>query len=921
MHTRGRHNSATYLKIGSLTLAVAFALRGGIAMAQSDPAGDVAADAVAQGAGGIEEIFVTGDPFRILPNEDSGSSFGFSKSILETPRTVSFVSEEQIGLLGISTADDLARIVPGTYTNRRWGLQGGIDVRNTPADMYFRGMKRLNMQGHARTSLAGMDAIEVVKGPPSPIYGMGRIGGYTNLQPKLGRAVDGAILPAPQGFVQQIYGTWERTETSFGVGGPITPGEKQGGYYLYGLLEDSETWVERVHAEQKLIQGATSVDDAIGNFRFEIGMQYQNSNTAGAFVNRVTQNMIDNGTYIRGVPLVNLDTNGDGQVGYAETHLNSPVLGRPVSGNEPLAQDFDWPVDPSTGLPYAPGEFPVVAGIPQTLYNYLVAQCGGVTGTTAACADPTGLLRAQGVGGPVPASGQLPVGFALDPRTISYTNLDYQRAVYEKEQDAKLGLFFVDLINDVDENLTFKNQFFYDSLKSFKNSQLPYGENQDQWVVENKFTLTRRVPEEKLPGWLAVNMLGSINYRFTEAAIKSSGGDWDFRNDIMTSDGALIPNASFWNQIENSTYATGAPVTTDRESKYSEAGIGFLFDVDLFERTNFLVGARYDDGHAETTDFPRFAQTCTSSANCTSASPVVGRYLPAAIAEADDDATSWSVSISHKLPIGVVPYMTVASSSVTLAAANNTLTTGTINAPGGFIGDAEIEEFGIKSSVLNERLFITLAHYTQTRTDISDPDDPTEGADVTSSETSGVEFELKWVPSRDVFLSIFGLKQKSDYIFASNGSIQMDGRAMGFQDVVDPTTGQVIYPAEAFLYGGKISVDLPPELLEQYLRRNGNPEEQFGINASYQVTEKFGFSGGVTWFSEIPVTRVGIVSVPEVTTLNLGMTWDTPDWRFQINGSNLTDERYFRPRNGDGTYALMSSMPGRSWALTVKHDF
>jgi outer membrane receptor protein involved in Fe transport len=87
------------------------------------------------------------------------------------------------------------------------------------------------------------------------------------------------------------------------------------------------------------------------------------------------------------------------------------------------------------------------------------------------------------------------------------------------------------------------------------------------------------------------------------------------------------------------------------------------------------------------------------------------------------------------------------------------------------------------------------------------------------------------------------------------------------------------------------------------------------------VTEKFGFNGGVTWFSEIPVTRVGIVSVPEVTTLNLGMTWDTADWRFQVNGSNLTDERYFRPRNGDGTYALMSSMPGRSWALTVKHDF
>jgi outer membrane receptor for monomeric catechols len=499
--------------------------------------------------------------------------------------------------------------------------------------------------------------------------------------------------------------------------------------------------------------------------------------------------------------------------------------------------------------------------------------------------------------------------------------VNYRRAVYEKEQDAKLGIFFVDLVNDVDENFTFKNQLFYDSLNSFKNSQLPYGENQDQYVIEDKFTVTRRIPQENLPGWLAINMLGSVNYRFTEATIKSSGGDWDFRNDIMAGDGTLIPNASFWNQIENSSYATGAPVTTDRLSRYTEKGLGMLFDIDIHERTNILIGARYDDASAETTDFERFAQNCTSAQPCTSASAIVGRTLPELFVEGKDDATSWSASISHTFGNGIVPYVTAAKSSTTLAAANNTITTGTILAPGGFIGEAEIHEMGVKSSLLDERLFITLAGYEQTRTDISDPNDPTEGADVTSSETRGVEFELKWVPSRNVFLSVFGLVQKSDYIFASNGDVAMDGRQLGFQDVVDPVSGEVIYPAEAFLYGGKVQVTLPESLASTYLRRNGNPEQQFGMNASYQVTEKFGFNGGVTWFSEIPVTRVGFITVPEVTTLNLGMTYDTADWRFQINGSNLTDEVYLRPRNGDGTAMLMNIMPGRTWALTVKHDF
>ena len=123
MNTRVVDSSTTCLKLGALAFAIALTLRGGIAAAQ-----ETAPE-------GVEEIVVTADPLRIIPNEDSGSSFGFNKSLLDTPRSVSFVSEEQISLLGISAADDLARIVPGTYTNRRWGLQGGIDVRNTPADM------------------------------------------------------------------------------------------------------------------------------------------------------------------------------------------------------------------------------------------------------------------------------------------------------------------------------------------------------------------------------------------------------------------------------------------------------------------------------------------------------------------------------------------------------------------------------------------------------------------------------------------------------------------------------------------------------------------------------------------------------------------------------------------------------------------
>ncbi len=179
----------------------------------------------------ILERFVTSesneDPNYLLPAQPVDSAFGFSKTLMETPRSSSLISAETIERFSLSAVEDLSRVVPGVFTTTRFGIQGGIDVRSVPADTYFRGMRRLSLQGNARSVLAAMDSIEVVKGPPSPIFGMGKIGGYTNATPKSGRARDGKYLTEPQGFMQAIIGSYDRSEASFGVGGPLGIG---GGY-------------------------------------------------------------------------------------------------------------------------------------------------------------------------------------------------------------------------------------------------------------------------------------------------------------------------------------------------------------------------------------------------------------------------------------------------------------------------------------------------------------------------------------------------------------------------------------------------------------------------------------------------------------------------------------------------------------------
>src|SRR5690606_35991971 len=136
--------------------------------------------------------------------------------------------------------------------------------RGVSSDMYYRGMRRLQMQGHVRTVLSAMDGIEVVKGPPSPIYGMGRIGGYQNMVPKSSRAQTGAYMTRAQGLVQTTQGSYNRNEFQAGIGGPFNPMGKQGGYYVYGLYEDSDTYVRQVGAKQRFLQATVSIEDFIG---------------------------------------------------------------------------------------------------------------------------------------------------------------------------------------------------------------------------------------------------------------------------------------------------------------------------------------------------------------------------------------------------------------------------------------------------------------------------------------------------------------------------------------------------------------------------------------------------------------------------------------------------------------------------------
>lgn len=905
----------------------------------------------------LSDITVSEDPLRAISSEPSASSFGFAKPLLETPRSVSFVSEEQIRLFGVSTVEDLTRVVPGTYTTTRYGLQGGINVRGVSADTYYRGMKRLNQQGHVRTVLSAMDNIEVVKGPPSPLFGMGRIGGYTNLDPKSSRARTGKYLTQASGLFQGTTGSYSKGEIQIGTGVPFSVFDRPGGLYVFGLIEDSDTYVKHVEAKQRFIQATTSVDNVVGPFRLEFGGQLQNSVTSGAYMNRVTQDLIDNGNYIRGNPLKNLDLDADGRIGFVEHAFASPVRGNYSSTNLPLRQSWAFPfANGASGAATVPG-------IPAQMLAYL----NSAEGRQAANCRAADVMRSMGAGGPVPTSGELPIGFVLNPCTVKKAPVDWRgNGAYEREQNADQKLGYIDLIYDTNPDFTVKNQLFYDNIDSFKDSWLPYGENQYIKTIEDKITVTKRVPNEWLPQWLSINALSSINYRETTGWIRSggvAGNDYDYRQDILfdggSGTGGHYPNTMFWTQFSNASYATGSPAESWRKSKFDEKGIALMFDIDLWRKTNLIMGARYDKSHAKAEDLrpanetvgnlfipgtttvrpqSQYGTACRTpvgapdNATGQAAARAAGcpGFLytqPFQIAEDDDSGKSWSVSISQQLPWGLRPYFTAASSSLTLDGSNNIIQASTIQTAAtgvynGFIGEAFLRELGIKGSFFGGKLQASVAGFRQSRNDVTQPDDPSAGADVSSTESEGIEVEAKWVPIRDLYLSAYYSYQTQEYVTApaSSTTFEVNGRQVGFQDIYDPATGELLYPAEAFLYGGRSTTALPAGTT-QYQERVGYPIKQAALQGTYQLPGGFGFLLSTNYFSEVYANRQKTLLLPDAIVFNAGVTYDRGKVHLKLNGYNFTDERYFRPASGDTNGQLVSVMPGRRWEASIKVDF
>lgn len=402
----------------------------------------------------VNEIVVTGS-LDALPVEDVGSVFGFDKTVVETPRSASTISAEQMERFGITDIYDLVAQSPGTFTNSFFGVGGALDIRGTPGEIYFRGVRRLDNPGNYPTPIAASDRIDIVRGPASPIYGPSKTGGYMNFVPKTARVKGGSFMTEPQGKLTFTGGSWEKADLQAEIRGPGKLGSQEFGYSLYAEVEDSGSYYRNMSTKQTVLQAAFDTDLAPG-LRFEFGGMYHNyKGQQNGGWNRLTQDLVDSGTYITGTAQ-SLDTDGDGQMSQGE----------------------------------------ILTGFGGGLSVFGGFQCGGgvfASSITDACynSGKYTLLNLTGV------------GTTTLSRKLTLTGKD-------DVLNNRASTFYADLIWEGPDDLEIKNQLFYDSYENLNENAYGFSQFHDSYVIEDKIVVSKSYESDA--GKFSFQLSPSIRY-------------------------------------------------------------------------------------------------------------------------------------------------------------------------------------------------------------------------------------------------------------------------------------------------------------------------------------------------------------------------------------------------------------------------
>jgi iron complex outermembrane receptor protein len=210
--------------------------------AQGEPSGDGIV---------LAPIVVTGQgespigPVRGFVARTDFSATKTATPLIETPQSISVVTEDQITATNAETLSQALTYTPGiTFQSGAYSrlnddfMIRGFNVATGGSGMLRDGLKLQSNVYDGNQEPYGLERIEVLRGPSSVLYGQLTPGGVVN-------AISKRPTDTPFHELNAEYGTYGRTQFSGDTGGPI---DENGmlSYRLTGLWRDSGNWVDHV---------------------------------------------------------------------------------------------------------------------------------------------------------------------------------------------------------------------------------------------------------------------------------------------------------------------------------------------------------------------------------------------------------------------------------------------------------------------------------------------------------------------------------------------------------------------------------------------------------------------------------------------------------------------------------------------------
>ena len=255
----------------------------------------------------LEKYTVTDVPIteQILPTvRPINSVYGDDLSIVDIPRSVTSVNKAWMDERQVKNAMDFGQFATGVYSEAQYGIPAVPFIRGDLAQIYMDGQIMLYTRNSVPPSFNGVEALDIVKGPGSAVYGpQGEgAGGYVNFVTKQ------PFLDAEHLEITATLSSWTsgrsyfNPELTIDFGGPLSDklayrisylSRYGDNYYIHDKNQTQDVFAAVTYLATKTLKLEWWAE-AFGDRTNEV-----------SGTNRVTQQFIWNGTYVAGPVIPN----------------------------------------------------------------------------------------------------------------------------------------------------------------------------------------------------------------------------------------------------------------------------------------------------------------------------------------------------------------------------------------------------------------------------------------------------------------------------------------------------------------------------------------------------------------------------------------------------------------------------------------